>query len=671
MSVLFSSPGCQQKRAVFKNTFFLSALLLLWVCFTSCSANSGLASRMGSSSTTPASSSVTPISRETGEASRTPQASTSSARTGATTEAEQWSNDTRTTTPVNTFIPDSNTEQIAVSPVFSAYYQRYAADLGNPLTSAFPISQGWLQFFTGGALFLPAQLHTPPLDSSEDILSTLIKNGTKDAATGIVSLPLLQVLLTLGSKLPIYDRGSSFTYIDLRKATNPERMQPAPTPSKSGVSAQNNTHPSVIESAQGVFVQSGTRANEKVGHIIPSTLWQYMQRSTVSPDGWEKSFGVPLTAALPFTVTQNGHVHHMLVQVFLYAGLIQDQDASDLTNDSSIHYLNVGLDYLYTTGLPQVLVDAQQTVWSQGDSILLDSVNNGQKQAHIEQNFPLLLLGDTAWSANTLWYHVQWQVLGKTYAGWINSSSVTLNSPGDTTAHASFDALSSDLAAYLNSNGNTVGVTLYDINHQTYYTYNDAQTFTMASSVKVPILLTFLDMLEQQGREPDDNEQYLLTTMIENSDNDSATSLYDAVGGADGVSNYLQKIGIGGVSMDIDAWGYSQITPHAMVDLLTLLHNNKILNATHRALALNLMENIEADQLVGVGDNVPAGATVAMKDGWVTGPDGQWVMNSSGIITFNNQTYILAVYTQQQQSLEDGQTIARTVCHSIASLLNS
>ena len=58
-----------------------------------------------------------------------------------------------------------------------------------------------------------------------------------------------------------------------------------------------------------------------------------------------------------------------------------------------------------------------------------------------------------------------------------------------------------------------------------------------------------------------------------------------------------------------------------------------------------------------------------MKDGWVVGPDGLWTMNSSGIVWQGQQTYLIAVYTQGQQSLDDGQAIARNVCGAVAALL--
>lgn len=269
-----------------------------------------------------------------------------------------------------------------------------------------------------------------------------------------------------------------------------------------------------------------------------------------------------------------------------------------------------------------------------------------------------------------LWYHVQWSTPKNTARGWVSAAAITFASPGNVVGWASFDALSPDLQSYLTGLGPDVGAEVYDVTRQHYYTYNSDTQFIVASSMKVPIMLTFLDMIEQQGREPDDQEIGLLTTMIENSNNDSASALYyNAIGGAAGITNYMQKIGITGLSPSDSAWGYSLITPQAMVNLLTALYKGTILTAPDRALALNLMENVESDQQVGVGDTVPGGANVAMKDGWVTGHDNLWAMNTSGIVTLGKEIYIISIYTQEQSSLDDGQAIVRQVCSTVASSL--
>lgn len=225
-------------------------------------------------------------------------------------------------------------------------------------------------------------------------------------------------------------------------------------------------------------------------------------------------------------------------------------------------------------------------------------------------------------------------------------------------------------ASALQSTGimNTV---VYDLTRGRYYTYNASNPFITASSMKVPIMLTFFGMIEQQGRGPTSQEMNLLTTMIENSNNDSASALYyNKIGGAAGVTRFFQKIGISGLFPNPRAWGYSLVYPSTMVQMLTRLYQGSILTVHDRNLALFLMEHVQADQRVGVGDTAPRGATVALKDGWVVAQDGLWVMNSSAIVTLGKETYIIAAYTRDDSSLVAGQSIVRQICSQVASQLH-
>jgi hypothetical protein len=195
-----------------------------------------------------------------------------------------------------------------------------------------------------------------------------------------------------------------------------------------------------------------------------------------------------------------------------------------------------------------------------------------------------------------------------------------------------------------------------------YYLYNVPKEFYMASSVKVPIMLALLSQLERQGREPNAAESSLLMTMIENSNNNSAQALYEEIGGARALDDFMQSLHINSFSAYQDAWGYSTISPLSMVRLLTLLRDGRVLTAPDRSLALYLMEHIQSDEQRGVGTATSNDATVAMKDGWVAAPDGLWVMNTSGIVTLRSETYVISVYSQEDNSLDEGLDIAERVC---------
>ena len=211
---------------------------------------------------------------------------------------------------------------------------------------------------------------------------------------------------------------------------------------------------------------------------------------------------------------------------------------------------------------------------------------------------------------------------------------------------------------------------VYDVTHDRYYTYNDPHQFIVASSMKVPIMLTFLDMLERQGRAATNHEMDLLRTMIENSNNDSASELYyHEIGGAAGVTAYMNRVGIAGLIPDPNAWGWSVMYPLTMVKMLNRLNKGILLTPEHRKLALNLLEHVEADQRGGVGDTAPPGATVAMKDGWVIAPDGWWAVNSSGIVTTKQEVYVISVYTQGEPTVATGLDTIRKLCKQVAQML--
>jgi beta-lactamase class A len=575
-----------------------------------------------------------------------------------TNEARQWIMDKQI---VRTTVPFSpvNTKRIPIASFFMYYYQHHGAAncLGRAITSVFPTSQGWLQFFQFSALLLPTTRPTL-LPATRDITFALINNGSRDTKTNVINLPLIQALLIAGAQIPIGGLRSNLTYVDLRKATAPELMRLAPATKSTNASDQN------------IFIQGGTRGGMAVGHFIISAFWHYMQHKNNAPDGWQVDFGTPLTEALSFTARQKKVIHHMQIQVFAHTALLLDQDRSTHAHQPIIERLTTGLDYLWIMGSPTAAPSIQSIIWTPTSAVLFSHPDAHRALAHIGRNFALTLLGATLWTKGRLWYHVQWSIPRGRRSGWVLADAMSIYPSNSQAAWSSFDLLSPKLAHYLAQQGANVSTLLYDVTRQRYYNYQSTNLLIAASSIKVPIMLTFLDMIERQRRTITSNELMLLTTMIENSNNTSASILYyNKIGSAKGISTFMTRIGIDGIQPDAAAWGYSLINPQAMVSLLTKLHAGAILNAGHRQLALYLMQHIEADQRIGVGDTAPRSASVAMKNGWVVGPNNLWVMNTSGIVTLKKETYILSVYTQNQATLMAGQAIVSKVCASIVPLI--
>lgn len=605
----------------------------------------------------------------------------------ATNGSDRWVKD-ESTTPALIPFAAPETLQIPVDPAFTAYYQAHAGAtlLGAPVTPGFPIAQGWIQCFTANALLLPAshEAATTAKGQINQQIDRLIQDGMKDSRTGIIELPLLQTLLTVGSQASV---GGGLTYVDLRHATNPNQMIREPA----AANPPNQTNPQGA-SSQGTFIQTGTSDGKRVGHVIPAALWAFITRRALSPDGWQTDFGVPLTEAIPFTAVRYGVSHRLLIQVFQRRALVMDRDVKDASGYPFIQPLDTGVAYLKTLTPPAPVLGARTPLWTSSNLDILDAPVAGNATLHVGPHFPLTLAGPPQWDAGTLWYQVQWKTPTASGAGWAPASGVTFTAPREpsdawapasetasavpreTSAWTSFDQLSPGLAQYLASQGDRTAAVVYDLTRQKYYAYHLDNQYLLGPTVKVPLLLAFLAMIEQQGRQPSTTEMKLVTTMMATNyvraeDDDAGQAIYNAIGRAPGLRVYLNQLGITGLTPENDDWLYSMAKPLAMAQLLTLLHEGKVLTPQDRTLVFSLLEKTEPDQQVGVCDTRPQGATIVMKGGWVMGTDNRWAMSTAGIVTVGSETYVIAISSAHLNSLAEGQDIARQVCTSVASLL--
>lgn len=581
--------------------------------------------------------------------------------------ASQLSGASRKTPAIYDFTaPTSSGANIPIGGYFALYYAAHGgtALLGAPITPVYPIAGGWVQVFSGGALVYPTghgANAAAALGFGNPSQPTFAGN-VRDDVTGIIRLPLIQPLLRAGSLVSVAGSGSGTpSYADLRQDVTPIALAPA----RDGRGATTGaSEPSFT------YQQAG---HSNTGQIIPQAIWQFMNRGDITPDGWQADIGMPLTLPVSMTASASDGIHQLQVQVFYHAALIEDDGVPGAASVPVISALPTGLAYLQTLGPPAVSLSNAKHAWVTGDAAVLTAPGAGQQRAQLGLNFPVDLSGGTRWIGDDLWYAIHWAGPKASGNGWLDAAMLSFTSPGSgAPVWSGFDALSPALASYLSGLGGDTGAAVYDETHNRYYTYNANNGYIMASSAKVPIMITFLEMTEAQHRQPNDDEMYLLTTMIENSDNDSAEALWLEEGGAGAVAAMMHGLGISGLQPDYDGeWGYSTVTPLAMVRLLTALHDGRVLNAQDRTLALGLMAQIESDQQTGVGSTAPQGASYWMKDGWVPAPNGLWAMNSSGIVTISGETYIVAVYSQNKVSLDDGWGIAEHVCGAVGQLLTS
>jgi hypothetical protein len=180
------------------------------------------------------------------------------------------------------------------------------------------------------------------------------------------------------------------------------------------------------------------------------------------------------------------------------------------------------------------------------------------------------------------------------------------------------------------------------------YVYRPGVAEHTASIVKLDILETLLRQHQLRGTALSAWERATAQKMIEESDNASATALWNQVGGASGVAAYNRRAGLRGTHPNV-AWGLTTTTALDQIRLLReLVFRHGLLDRTRQRYALGLMSHVEAGQRWGVSAGVPGDDQIALKNGWL--PYGGWQVNSVGRIKGRHRHYLIAVLTSGDPS---------------------
>ncbi|XUL86991.1 serine hydrolase [Streptomyces galilaeus] len=204
-----------------------------------------------------------------------------------------------------------------------------------------------------------------------------------------------------------------------------------------------------------------------------------------------------------------------------------------------------------------------------------------------------------------------------------------------------------------------VSVAVLDVDSGESATYGSA-AYDTASIVKVDILATLLLQAQKAGRQLTSTEKSYATTMIENSDNNSATALWNIIGTADGLDAANKTFGLTGTKGgDGPLWGLTQTTA---ADQLTLLQqvfgDDSKLSSASKSYIQGLMGKIEADQQWGVSAAAD-GSKWRLKNGWLArSTTGLWDVNSIGRVTApDGHEYLIAVLSKGSTTQNKGITL--------------
>ena len=250
-------------------------------------------------------------------------------------------------------------------------------------------------------------------------------------------------------------------------------------------------------------------------------------------------------------------------------------------------------------------------------------------------------------------------------------ASVPSAHPGRTSPFAS-------LASYLSHRDGVITAAVYDKRTGRFWVWNGSVREDTASIVKVEIMGTALRAAEVAGTPLPAAEQALIPPMIENSDNNAATAMLAKVGGPSAVMRFDHLAGLTHTTVStlalipgtsLPGWGLTKTTALDEVRLVSrFAYPNAILSSASRKYGLDLMEHVESDQAWGVSGGVPAGLTIALKNGWLPhnlAADSDWQVNSIGWIFGHGRDYVLAVLTNHSPTQAYGEETIQAIASKI------
>ncbi|MGW1212160.1 serine hydrolase [Streptomyces sp. NPDC002499] len=215
-----------------------------------------------------------------------------------------------------------------------------------------------------------------------------------------------------------------------------------------------------------------------------------------------------------------------------------------------------------------------------------------------------------------------------------------------------------------------VSVAVLDVDSGDSATYGDG-SFDTASVVKVDILAALLLQHQEAGTRLTAQEKTYATSMIENSDNASASALWDIIGKAGGLDAANKKLGLTGTEGGDGAlWGLTQTTA---ADQLTLLQqvfgDDSELSEASRTYVQGLMGEIATDQHWGVSAAAD-GSAWALKNGWLArSTTGLWDINSIGRVTATDgHDYLVAVLSKGNSTQAKGISLVEAAARATVSV---
>src|ERR1700735_481952 len=211
---------------------------------------------------------------------------------------------------------------------------------------------------------------------------------------------------------------------------------------------------------------------------------------------------------------------------------------------------------------------------------------------------------------------------GAAHAG---ATSTATAAPGICTAPTKYASLatklSKDIASAIRGRSGSIAIRVEDVRTGVECRYNEGRRSHSASVVKATILAALLYWRQRTHTSLTSTEKHEATLMIEDSDNNAATYLWNDVGHAR-LNQFVKAATMTETELNPGGyWGLSEITARDELQLTRLLtEHNSVLTDSSRAYELNLMNHVVSYERWGVPAGAPSGLTVYVKNGWVKDP---------------------------------------------------
>jgi beta-lactamase class A len=192
-----------------------------------------------------------------------------------------------------------------------------------------------------------------------------------------------------------------------------------------------------------------------------------------------------------------------------------------------------------------------------------------------------------------------------------------------------------------------------------------------ASIIKVAILLAAEQRDRRQGHGLTPAQRSTAQPMIDASDNDAATALWQEAGKTRALFGLFRQLGMSHTRRAprlLEPWdGVTTTTADQLRLLQALATGARGVTAGDREYLLRLMHHVEPDQDWGAPTGTKPGWSVAVKNGWVPVAANDWTVNTIGIVRPTHGTpYALAIITTGSASEAVGIKKVDAIARSVA-----